>query len=113
MVAESEAPTFVAECGSEGMEEGGEKLSAVGGGEWGETWHIRRIRELIQCVDSLLDRISPAMPGRPPPSQPPPPTSPLLKHTGKSGQGEGGEAGGGEAKRMRRRGEDQTTLSLA
>lgn len=31
----------------------------------GEEWHIRRIRESIQCTVSLLARISPAMPGRP------------------------------------------------
>lgn len=31
-----------------------------------EKCHIRRIRELIQRANSLLDRISPAMPGRPP-----------------------------------------------
>lgn len=32
----------------------------------GEEWHIRGIRESIQCTESLLARISPAMPGRPP-----------------------------------------------
>lgn len=32
----------------------------------GEEWHIRRIRESVQCTESLLARISPAMPGRPP-----------------------------------------------
>lgn len=31
----------------------------------GEEWHIRRIRESIQHTESLLARISPAMPGRP------------------------------------------------
>lgn len=30
-----------------------------------EEWHIRRIRESFQCTESLLARISPAMPGRP------------------------------------------------
>lgn len=69
-----EAPALFAECGSEGMDGG---VVAVRGGGQGEKWHIRRIRELIQCADSLLDRISPAMPGRPPPSPPPPPLTAL------------------------------------
>lgn len=43
------------------------KETEEGRGADREKWHIRRIRESIQRADSvLLDRISPAMPGRPP-----------------------------------------------
>ena len=45
------------------------KETEEGRGADREKWHIRRIRESIQRADSLLlDRISPAMPGRPPPA---------------------------------------------